>query len=617
MRSRKRKRFFTGLYVSACIGLLLCIALWFDLFSGLQIRSTDYFFKVGSIDKHSDSVERIVIVGIDDKSLDKLGQISSWPRSDHAKLIDILNEADARVIAFDVLFAESTSDDECLAASMRNAGNVILPVVYTYKANANMGAGGLKGTGMCIMPLGIFEDNAAALGHANVFPDGDGVVRRLPIILGSGGNNEPSLALATTSEYLNNPQASEYPINNDTLSFLGRSIPLDNNHGMIINYVAGSLAIDKPTIFEEVSYVDVLRGEVDPLIFKDKIVLVGATAVGIGDVFWTPTGEMMNGIEIHANAIQTILSANFLKPLDRGITGLSVLLLALFSGLITLRLKVRWAIGSTVLIFAIYLFFAFTCFDNGIMMNMIYPPVAIVGSFMGICIYNYASERSEKNRITQTFGRYISTPVVNKILSAVENDELKLGGEQSEVTVAFADIRGFTGMSENTQPQELVRILNIYLSIVIDSVLKYDGMVNKFGGDSIMAVWNAPTRCEKHALMAVKAAMDAQNIIEMLHYKDTSLPQIDFGIGVNTGLAIAGNLGSESRSEYSVIGDAVNIAARLTSAAKGGKIWIGAGTYDLVKSNVQVKALAPLELKGKSELIQAYEVLDFMETIEL
>jgi class 3 adenylate cyclase len=212
--------------------------------------------------------------------------------------------------------------------------------------------------------------------------------------------------------------------------------------------------------------------------------------------------------------------------------------------------------------------------------------------------------------MARTFGRYISPPVVDKILTALENDELKLGGQQQEATVAFADVRGFTGISENMQPEELVRVLNIYLSTVIQAVLNHGGMVNKFGGDSVMAIWNAPTLCEEHALSATKAAIDIQRAVKELQEREAELPKMDFGIGINTGKVVAGNMGSEDRLEYSVVGDAVNIAARITSLAEAGKVWISSGTYELVKDYIVAKPLEPFVVKGKREPIVAYEVTD-------
>jgi adenylate cyclase len=263
----------------------------------------------------------------------------------------------------------------------------------------------------------------------------------------------------------------------------------------------------------------------------------------------------------------------------------------------------------------VYFLTAFTFFDKGIMLNILYPPMAILGAFVGVNLFNIASERSDKRLITETFGRYISPPVVDKILTALDTDEIKPGGQQQEVTVAFADIRGFTNMSEEMQPEALVRVLNLYLSIAIDAVIRQGGIVNKFAGDSVLAIWNAPVLCEEHALMATKAAIDIQRSIEELQQRETDLPKVNFGIGISTGKVVAGNMGSENRLEYSVVGDAVNIAARLTSAAEGGKVWVSCDTYELIKDHVAATPLEPLTVKGKREPIKAYEILNIQEEL--
>jgi adenylate cyclase len=252
---------------------------------------------------------------------------------------------------------------------------------------------------------------------------------------------------------------------------------------------------------------------------------------------------------------------------------------------------------------------AFFFFDNGIMLNLLYPPLAVVGTFVGMNLYNVACERSKKMEITRTFGRYVSTPVADKILAALEEDGLKLGGDQRIVTVAFADIRGFSSLAENTPPDKLVAAVNAYLSAVIDVFLQHDGMINKFGGDGVMAVWNAPTDCPEHALRAATAAVDAQRAVKELE-QDPTLPQIKFGIGVNTGRVTAGNFGCKDRMEYSVIGVPVNIAFRLTSVAPGGKVWLGASTYEMVKNHISARAVEPFMVKGSRQPIRAYEIID-------
>ncbi|MDP2931135.1 MAG: adenylate/guanylate cyclase domain-containing protein [Chloroflexota bacterium] len=189
-------------------------------------------------------------------------------------------------------------------------------------------------------------------------------------------------------------------------------------------------------------------------------------------------------------------------------------------------------------------------------------------------------------------------------------DELRLDGEWREVTILFADIRGFTTLAECLPPEELVTVLNTYLSSIARAFRLHGGMINKFGGDSIMVVWNAPAACEEHAAMATIAAFEAQRAIRDLQRREFTLPRVDFGIGINTGRVLAGNMGCDNYVEYSVIGDAVNTAARLTAAVPGGKVWITAGTFEQAKDHVSVKSLEPLVMKGKRHPVKAYEVTD-------
>lgn len=554
----------------------------------------------------ADPDNKIVIVAIDENSLDQLGRFPSWPRAYHAQLIKVLYENGARVIVFDVLFSEPSPDDDELLASIKQAGNVILPIAGTLQTHQSATTGEKPALGGVIKPIKPFEESALAIGHANVIPDRDGIVRRLPLIISNNEQYEPALALTTIAQYLRRPQIIESPVKDNQLSFAGRSIPLDKANSMLINYQNYSAASLR---FEVIPYADVLRNDNRSDTFQDKIVLIGVTATGLGDIFQTPMGRIISGVELHAYAMHTILTGNFLKSVPAPITFASILLLALLCGLAVLSLRMLWAVLSTIFIGVIYFLTAFFLFDHGIMLDMLYPPLTVAGTFVGVNLYNVTTERIEKREISKTFGRYVSPTVATKILDAVGEGSLELGGEEHTVTTLFADVRNFTSISEKVNPQELVSLLNCYLSVIIKAVFQHDGMVNKFGGDSIMAVWNVPIECQAHAILATKAAMSAQQELRELQEEATNLPKMEFGIGVNTGIAVAGNMGSTDRLEYSVIGDAVNIASRLADVTPGGRVWIGAGTFDLIKDYASTIPLEPLTLKGKRKKVRAYEVV--------
>jgi adenylate cyclase len=605
--SKRKRRFFAGLLVAVSIGIALCFVSHFNLLHGMQLQVNDFIFKAANLQTKTEPDDNIVIVAIDDKSLDHLGRFSSWPRTYHADLISILAEAEARIIVFDVLFAEPAPGDDQLVASIRRADNVILPLVCTFTVHYSSVLGDTISFGNVVKPLGVLEESAVAVGHANMLPDEDGVVRRLPLVIPADEYYEPSLALATVAKYLRRSEVIESPVRNSSLPFAGRSISLDSTNSMLINYTDDSAV---PLSFTTVSYVDVLKGDITATVFQDKIVVIGATAAGLGDSFWTPMGRMMNGVELHANAMRTILSGNFLNPAPSFITIASILILALLCGLVVLRFRMLWATLLAIFLGVAYFIAAFSFFDNGIWLNMLYPPLTVAGAFVGVNVYNTATERAERREITRTFGRYVSPSVVDKILATSAEDELKLGGQEQEVTVMFADVRGFASISEKMLPKKLVWALNIYISAIIKAVFEHDGTINKFGGDSVMATWNVPIGCKEHALLATRAAVSAQRAIVKLHNKESNLPEMQFGMGVNTGKALAGNMGSEDRLEYSVIGDTVNTAARLADAAPGGKVWIGADTFTQVKDYITAELLKPLSLKGKRKKVRVYEVID-------
>lgn len=611
MKYRGKKSFFIGISIAIFTGIVCCIAYQLNLFYGMQLRSTDFLFRTATKQEINLKENKIVIIAIDDKSLNDLGHFSSWPRTYYANILDKLVKNNARVIAFDILFSEKTDYDDQFTTSIYNAANVIMPVVKNSSPNSVLA----ENSNIFLHPIADFENNAIALGHANFSPDIDGIVRKLPVLLPDGDKYQPALSLSIVAKYLRRSDVIEKDIHRNIFSCAGRIIPVDKNNAMIINYMncSGSGGY---VPFDTLSFVDVLQNRIDPVLVNDKIVIIGATATGLGDTFFTPVGVMLNGVEIHAYIINSILTGRFLQSSPRLSMIILIIFLALLVGFIVIRCRLFYASISILLLFVGYFLLLSTCFDKGTLLNNFYPPVAIIGTFININLFNVAKEQSQKKQITRTFGHYVSAPIVAKILDAMEKGDLKLGGIEQEVTVAFADIRGFTGLAEKMPPDELVRVLNIYLSIVIQAVVDHQGVINKFGGDSILAIWNVPTECKEHPFMAIKAGIEAQKRIKNMQTENPLLPKIDFGIGINTGPALVGNMGSHDRFEYSVIGDTVNIASRITDATKGGKVWISETTFKRTKDYIQADTLDELSIKGKEKRINVFEVIGLITMVE-
>jgi len=259
-------------------------------------------------------------------------------------------------------------------------------------------------------------------------------------------------------------------------------------------------------------------------------------------------------------------------------------------------------------LFVAYLVTGFLAFDKGYILDLFYPLMLLPVLYVSNIVYVVITEQSDRRFVKELFGRYISPQVANEIVSRADSGQLQLGGEQREVSVFFADIRGFTRISEQLSPEAVMQMLNTYLSVIADEVIHHDGIVNKFVGDNIMAVWNAPQSQPNHALLAVKAAWEAQQKLAELRQRDNRPIPVQFGIGINTGIAVAGNVGSAGRSEYTVIGDSINVASRICSATPGNEVWIGPETYNQTKDYVETQQLEPQHVKGKVEAITLYKV---------
>ena len=598
-RSRRQVRLIRHILILLGIGCVLALVSLANPFGGLRWSLTDRLFvpQPGS--------SNILIVTIDDATLETLGVRVSGEisRSDHAQVVDNLNQAEAGVIAFDILFAQTTDDDLSLIDAMQQAGNVVLPVAGTQPLSAEESATVYQDI---LTPTSDLHQESAASGHANLSPDGDEVVRCLPLIVEDPtGETYPAFSLAALDAFfIPWPLPEDCAVQDGSLNVLGRSIPTEEGSRMRINYVGDS------GTFATISYQDVLQGDFDAEQVEDKIVLIGVTATGETDFWSTPVSSgRMAGVEIHANAIDTILRQRFLTDAGDIITLLIILLMTIIAGLSLPHLRLRWASLIIAGMILVYLIIVFLAFDQGYILNPLHPPVALAILLVSSIICTVVAEQERRREARDLFGKYVSPQVAEEIVQLSDTGSLTLGGEQREATVLFADVRGFTTLSEEMSPDSIVDLLNRYFSAIIDSVLSNGGMINKFGGDNILAVWNAPHDQEDHAFSAVRAAIDAQIAIQQIQEEDPELPRIQFGFGINTGDVLAGNVGSEGRLEYTVIGDAVNVAARLCGAAPGGRIWISLPTFEQLSGRVEVRELEPQYFKGKTEAIAVYEVI--------
>jgi adenylate cyclase len=584
----------------AVLALFLALVQPFYTLSLFSQWFNDLFYTGGAASPN------IVIAAIDDDSEEALGRFADWPRGLHAQAIANLKKAGATVIAYDVVFANASPEDGKLVAALQSVGNVVLAVGGTGTA---VKEGGYFSYDGLVLPETSLAEACTAVGHVNVTEDADKTIRRLPLVItDSGGDKYPSLSLSVLTALFHVPLESLTPAGGK-LTAAGRDIPVDDACALRLNF-AGNI-----TGLPAISYADVVRGDFDPQLVKNKIVLVGMTSSAGIDTWALPSVPgRVPGVYIHAAALDTILRENYLREAGRAanmliMLGLVTACALLFPAFGTRRgrdvIKVS---GLAVLLLVGYLAAVGLAAGQGTILDVFYPVITLGAVYTGSMLYSTVQEASDKRFVKELFGRYVSPQVSQEIMSMADSGGLKLGGEEREISVLFADIRGFTTISEKMTPAEVVAMLNNCLPLIINAVADNGGMVNKFAGDCIMGVWNAPARVPNHAFLAVKAAWEAQQkMVDMQHQGVT----IRFGIGINTGKAIAGNLGSFGRSEYTVIGDTVNLASRICGAAGGGEVWLGPDTYEQIKEKITSDALEPQTFKGKTKPVPVFRVTGF------
>lgn len=391
-------------------------------------------------------------------------------------------------------------------------------------------------------------------------------------------------------------------------------IPIDHEGVMEINYVgpAGAFVMDPQ--MSSFKYFD----QYQPSTLNNNIYLIGLyeqavqTKDRLTDYWLTPQGQMF-GIEIIANTLNTIVTRNFLVRLQNGYNNLIVIFLCVFLGLLLPRLSIFKGGILVVLTLAAAVFLSFFAFEYNIIVNMILPILGIFFTYLTTSIYKTFSEESEKKMIRTQFGKFVNKDVVDQLLKDPAN--LRLGGERRDLTVLFSDIRSFTTISEGMEAEELVNFLNQYLAAMTNIVLTENGTLDKYVGDEIMAFWGAPLPNEEHAFLACKTAV---KMIETLNVLNASWPenrQLRIGIGVNTGQMLVGQVGSESRMDYTVMGDHVNLGARLEGVNKvyGTEIIISEYTYNCVKEKITARELDWIRVKGKHKPVKIFELLDIKD----
>jgi adenylate cyclase len=601
MKGTRRSVWFkpiVSLGIAAAVTAVSWAGLSADVFFGTQLRFSDALFPGAEADA------RIVIVAIDDASIARVGRWP-WNRGIHADLVNAMAGDGAALIGYDVTFGSPSADDpasdEAFANAMAVAGNVVLAETVTFPATT---PGDLLVADQLFPPVAAFAAAAAGVGHANTFPDTDGVVRALPpVVEVPDGSLVSSLSFALAQLALG--QSGPVTVHPDAVQMGALEVPTGDVHLLDLNFAPG---------FPTIPAADVLDGLVPPGTFDGKIVLVGATALGLGDLVATPMDKAgrQAGVLVHANALNTILTDRFLSHEAMGSTLLFVFVVALLLSAVTLYTRPWLAVIFGAMMLAGFLTLVFRRFDTGVVMNMVYPMLASPIAFVSGLGVRYFTEVRERKYVTNVFGRYLAKDVVAEVLASPEGAVASLSGAATPLAVLFADLRGFTAASEKATPPEVVAALNEYLEAMTRAVIEQRGTIDKFMGDCIMAFWGAPRPDPDMVVRSVRAALKMQDLIDvaMATGRAGELKVKGCGVGLSFGEAVVGNIGSHERLDYTAIGDTVNTASRVCGVAEGGDIVV---TEEFAKAlpegEFRLAELPPLKVKGKEALLQVYQVL--------
>ncbi len=594
-----KKRFITYLLC----GLLAFLFSFFNVFGSLEQGFEDICFHKPEV-----THDNIKIIKIDDKTMERLGDYSDWDRSVYTKLLETIcvsEDIQPAVVGFDILFnaQKDTEIDSKFALVCENYGNAVCAFSYVFDKDLVVDAhGNVQESSLIVeevvMPYKGLKD-ATTQGFANGLLDvSDGVVRSALLYYDEdNGKRQDNFSVAVSKKYMEvRGEEFVYPTDEAVMKF---------------RYSGGVGE------YEAVSLCDVLDGKIPAEAFDDCIVLVGAYAQGMMDSYYVPVdrGQQMYGVEIHANIIQALIEEKIIRETPAWLDGfvaaiVVILLMGICEKLSAVKTVVLCSVTVGGKIIADWL-----VFGAGYSIEHLTIPVMSLCVAVYFVVVHYYRARAAKLQVEKAFSKYVAPQVIKEI-AGNGSYEIKLGGENRDIAALFVDIRGFTTLSESLEPEKVVAILNKYLAMTTECIFRNGGTLDKYIGDATMAVFNAPFELEDYVFKAVLTAWDIvqagkeieKDVLEQYGKK------IGFGVGVNCGPAIVGNIGCDFRMDYTAIGDTVNTAARLESNAPAAEVYISDGVYNRVKERIAVNEVGEIPLKGKSNNVFVYSVTDIKKS---
>jgi adenylate cyclase len=653
MKGGVPRRWLRGAVIGLGAGVVAFAATHLPLIETYEHRTFDLRARFFADSHRADP--GIVAVVVDQKSLDAIAapraaggleQGWPWPRDFHAGLVRYLAASGARAIVFDFVFSERSiytqvgvAEDDVAFAEASNGSRVVQAIVLTREAATGADrawAPALRGSVLArrlpAAPTARFDKAtppippllraAAGLGWIGFEPDDDGVARAIrPAVAYAPAGATDAIEVRALPLVAATVAGARVELDGDgthpTLRVNGRAVALDEQGRMVLRFHGGE------GVYRQFGYAAVLRSamrasagqpvtEARPDDFRDKIVIVGATAAGLLDLRATPMGGVLPGYVIHATALDNLLHADPVRRATRPVRAALLLGLGIVCGAAAMVRAARVGVAGTVGITVLYLGTATWAFGaRGFWLDLVGPGAALALAWGGSTGYAYVTEGRERRFLRDAFSRYLAPEVVAALVA--QPGRLALGGEARELTVMFADVAGFTTLAEGRDPHEVVTLMNECFEALTGVIQAEGGTVDKFIGDAVMAFWNAPVAQPDHAARALRASRELLAAVSRLNaqWSSRGLPPLGMRVGVATGPAVVGNVGSQTKFNYTVMGDTVNLASRVEGAAKvyGTSSLITDTTAAAAGGAVALRELDRLRVKGRAEAVTVFEVL--------
>lgn len=640
LRLKQGKKILHGVLVGLA-GTLTALCLWASgLIDPFEAKTWDW--RAALFAEPGLATDDIRIIFLDQNSLDwaknENGLTWPWPREVYGAIVDYCRRSGAKALAFDVMYTEPSkygvADDAAFGGSVADFGRFVGAVFLGEKTGSstgwpeNLDVPAFKVTGLgawmqqtktgrisfprASFPIPELSEKTDVLANVQLEPDPDGVYRRARLLGVFDGQILPSLGLGA---FLAAKPDAPMAISADKLTVGGFEAPIDGSTRAVLRY-RGPSGTHKNYSAAAVlqSEIRILSGEAptitDDNAFRDKYVFFGFSAPGLFDLRPSPVDGVYPGVEIHATMLDNLLSGDFMQTTPLWITVLIVIALAMTcSMLMTIFSSPAFSVAFSAVFLSAPVLLSLVFYIKSIWLNLVVLEMASVSAIALALVVNYATEGRQKRFIKNAFRQYLSPAVIDQLIQHPER--LKLGGERRVLSIFFSDLQGFTSISESLDPESLTALLNDYLSAMTDIIIEEGGTIDKYEGDAIIAFWNAPVEVADHAVRIVRATLRCQKKLAEMRpeFKKRIGKDMLMRVGINTGLAVVGNMGSHERFDYTMLGDSVNLAARLEGVNKqfGTYTMVSEYTRDMMGDAYPVRELARVAVVGKKEPVTVYE----------